>query len=419
LRFLISLILCLPPIRLFGQAAPLSVNEAVSRAVQNNPRLRAAVQDIVAAQSGVRSARALINPTFLFVPALTHPSGSDEELLLTQPLELNGTRSARTGIAEAQRQVIQAEAIVELRNVVYTARTAYYELARAEEQLTLARTLLTATEEFDRITRRFVELGSRPGIDQVQTGIELTRTRQQVTLAEGQSIAALAALNTIMGKNPDDPIGTLTPLSSLPDAARYEDATTQALASRAEIRSAQARQDVFRQEARLARAEGRPDLAPQFRAETLTRGVNAGLGIAVTLPLFDWGSRRNRIRQSEESARAQESRVTAIQNQIRQEVAQASARLQAAEAIVRDYQQGVLDQAKRLMEARQREFQIGAANASVLTVFEAQRTYRSVQTDYLNALVALANARAEWERAVGAVPATLLPRSMSEPRKSK
>lgn len=235
MRLLMILSLLLLPIVLIGQPAPLTIEEAVRRAVQHNPRLLAATQEIVAAQSGVRSARALTNPTFLFVPALTHQSGSDEELLFTQPLELNGTRSARTGIAEAQRQILQAEAIVELRNIVYTVKTAYYELARAEEQLSLARGLLAATEAFDRMTRRFVELGSRPGIDQVQTGIEHIRARQQVTLAEGQSLAALAAMNTVMGREPEERIGALTSLTSLPEAQPYEDAYAHALTSRAEI----------------------------------------------------------------------------------------------------------------------------------------------------------------------------------------
>jgi Outer membrane efflux protein len=201
--------------------------------------------------------------------------------------------------------------------------------------------------------------------------------------------------------------------------------------------------------ARLARAQGRPDLAPQFRAGSVTRGFgDSGIGIGISLPLFDYGSRRHRIRQAEESARAQEARIAATRRQVRQEVEQALARLQAADAVVRD-QGGVLEGARRLLEASRTGFQAGAT--SVIAILEAQRTYRSVLTDYTNALAAAGAllrrlgtllrrlavarlspargyppevsaagghpARAELERATGAVPADRLPAVSSQARR--
>jgi cobalt-zinc-cadmium efflux system outer membrane protein len=162
-----------------GQPSPpsLSIDDAVRLAIRQNPRVSAAAREVVAARAGVRSARALANPDLVFTPAIT-PGGSDEELLLSQPLELNGTRSARTGIASAQLRQAQAEATVELRSLVFDTKTAYQDLARARERQALALEVLQIAEEFDRITRRQVEIGTRPGIDQTQTEIEVVRARQ-------------------------------------------------------------------------------------------------------------------------------------------------------------------------------------------------------------------------------------------------
>jgi hypothetical protein len=85
-------------------------------------------------------------------------------------------------------------------------------------------------------------------------------------------------------------------------------------------------------------------------------------------------------------ARQQEDRIAATRSQVRQEVEQALARLRAADAVVRDDQGGVLDGARRLLEASRTGFQAGAT--SVIAILEAQRTYRSVLTDYTNALTA-------------------------------
>jgi outer membrane protein, heavy metal efflux system len=96
-------------------------------------------------------------------------------------------------------------------------------------------------------------------------------------------------------------------------------------------------------------------------------------------------------------------------------VEQALARRRAAEVVIRDYQQGVLDQARRLLDASRTGFQAGAT--SVIALLEAQRTFRSVQTEYTNALAAYALAQAELERSTGAVPAALLPVAGSPARR--
>jgi cobalt-zinc-cadmium efflux system outer membrane protein len=389
-------------------AAPtLTVDEAVTLAIRQNPRLTAAARDVAAARAGVRSARALTNPTLLFTPAIVR-GGSDEEILLQQPLELSGTRSARTGVARAQLRQAQADAVVQLRTLVFDTRSAYYELARAQELLSVAGEVLQTTEEFDRITRRLAEEGLRPGIDRIQTGIEVTRARQQVTLADARVRTAAAALNTLLGRPPTEPVAAASPLSFTPEAVDAAALTQQALTVRAEITLEVAQREKLRQQARLGRAEGRPDLVPQLRTESITRGPREpGIGVAISLPFLDYGSRRNRVRQAEEAARAQEARISAMQNQVRQEVERALARLLAAEAVIRDYQQGVLEQSRRLLEASRTGFQAG--QYSVIQVLEAQRTFRQVQSDYLNAQADYALARAELERATGTVPADLLP----------
>ncbi|MBC7806984.1 MAG: TolC family protein [Akkermansiaceae bacterium] len=387
-----------------------TVDAAVREVIRNNPRLSAASLDVVAARSGVRAARPLVNPSFVVTPAFTS-GGADEAVLFQQPLELNGTRTARAGIAGAQLRLREAEVAVTLRSLVFETRLAYYELARAQETLALTRDVLTNAEEFDRIARRQVEVGTRPGIELAQTGLEASRAKQLVTLAESQVATASVALNTVMGRDADETIGAVAPLLSATiegiDIPSRDELIRQALAARSEITAEEAVGDRFRQEARLVRAEGRPDLAPQFRVGGgfSTAANNAGFGVAVTLPLLDYGSRRGRIRQAEESARAQTDRATSARRQVRQEVEQAFVRLRAAETVSANYRGEILERTERLLQASRTGFAAGAT--SLLTVLEAQRTYRTVQTDYLNALLAQAQARAALDRAVGTVPADL------------
>jgi cobalt-zinc-cadmium efflux system outer membrane protein len=392
----------------------LSVEEAVSQAIKNNPRLSAAARQVAAAKFGVRAAGALANPQVSFTPGVTSISGTGEELLISQPLELNGARSARTGIATAQLKRTQAEATVELRTLVVETKSAYFELARAQERLSLAKELLSFVEDFDRLAKLQVEAGARPGIELAQTSIEIARARQQLVQAEAGVSTVSAALNALLGRASDSPVSATTIPSFVPKVLNRDELLSQALQARSEIAVEEAEADSFRQEARLARAEGIPDVAPQIRVGSLLRGVPSpssgngfGVGVAINLPFFDHGSRRNRIRQAEESARAQTDRTAAARNDVRRDVDQALARYRAAEAVLAEFHKGFLDNAKRLLEASQIGFREG--KTSILALLEAQRTYRSVQTDYVNAKADSALAFAELERATGAISPTLLP----------
>ena len=398
------------------EATPITLAEAVRLAVESNPRLMAVVRDVAAAERGVAGSKALTNPDVLLTPGIPRV-GSDEELLIRQPLEINGTRSARTGIANARLRAARAEAIIELRDLVYQTKTAYLDLARAQERRSLAQDLLRGTQELDENAQRQVELGSRPGVERTQTAIEVTRARQQATLAAAEYAGALSQLNTLLGRAPMKAIA-LPALEVVAQPVDEEAVTQQALAMRAELALAEANRDVFRQEARLARAEGRIDIAPQVRAESLTRQPREiGIGLGVSIPLFDHGSRRNRIRQAEESAKAQEQRLLAAQNQTRLEVAQAVARLRAAESIIADYRSGLLEESRRLLEARRTGFRLGQTD--IVSLLEAQRTYRAVQAEYIDALVTHGQAKAQLERASGAVPESLLPTLRTQEGKNR
>lgn len=409
MRKIILVLLLFAPAAVLAQApsVPLTADDAVAIAIKKNLRLFAAGRDVIAAQAGLRSAQALANPEAIFAPSVLGV-GSDAELLIQQPLELNGTRGARGAVASAQLRQTRAQAIVELRNLVFDTRSAYYELARAQELQSLAQDLLKGAQEFHRITHRQVEVGTRPGIEETQTGIEAARAQQQVSLAAGQVRAAEAALNTMLGRPSTEPIGPLAALPSSVETVDEKAAMEHALSARAEITVDEALRDAFQQEARLARAQGLPDLAPQFRAGRVTHGLkDAGIGLGISLPFLDYGSRRNRIQQAQQAARAQEYRIALTRSQIRQEVEQSLARLQSTGAVMKGYQAGILDQAKILLNASHVGFQAG--HTSIVAVLEAQRTYRSVLTEYTNALVDHARARAELEKATGAVPARLFP----------
>ena len=391
-------------------AAPLALtaDQTVVLAASRNLGLLAALRDAFAAQSGVASARALAPPTFTIGPAF-QTGGTTDGLLFLQPLELNGTRGARTGIARAQLRRAQAQALLGLQNLAYTARLFFYALARAQANAALQQTLLATTRQFDRIARTQVALGARPGIEAVQTAIEVARARQLVAQAQGEEQAARAALNAYLGRAPLDPIDTSRALASplrAPALIGIADAQQRALDGRAEVAVARAERDVPDAQASLYRAQGRPDISPSFRISQITPTyMDAGVGVVVLVPI-DYGTRRGLLRQARQNALAQEARLAGAQAQVRLDAEQAVVRLEAAQSVLGEYDAGLTANAHAVLASALAGYKAGGT--TIIAVLDAGRTYRQILSDRLAAQTSVAEARAALDRAVGSVPLALL-----------
>jgi len=109
---------------------------------------------------------------------------------------------------------------------------------------------------------------------------------------------------------------------------------------------------------------------------------------------------RGERRQADAAAAAQEKRVAAVENEVSRDVYSALREIERAEAVVREYQQGALAQAEQLSEMARKGYQAGATGYP--DVLEAQRTLKSVRTDYYSALADHLKALARLEWAVGA-----------------
>ena len=382
----------------------LTADSAVVLAVRRSLGSIAALKDVFAARAGVRSAAALSPPVFTIAPAF-QTGGTTDGLLFEQPLELNGTRGARTEVAEAQLRLTEAQALVQLQSLVYTARTDFNTLARAQEQLRLAGDVRRVTEEFDALARKQVALGARPGIEARLTAIEAARARVSEAQAAGEEQAARALLNAYLGRAPLDPLAAALPEPASAPAVDSVLAQRQALAARGEIAQAEASRDLPHAQASLARAQGRPDLAPEFRIAQITpKYMDAGLGVVITVPL-DYGTRRELIRQEDLTAEAAQSRVTGAQAQVRAETVQAAARLEAARAALAQYDQSIVGDARAVLQSTQTGFAAGAL--TIVEVLNAERTFRQVTSERLGALAQADQAAADFDRAVGVLPPVL------------
>lgn len=379
--------------------ALLTVEDAVAATMRANPQVAAARADAAAARARQRAVRVLRNPRFTFSPLTGGPNV--DQISLNQTLELNGAREARSRAALAELERTRAQNLTLVLDLVMQTRLAYYALEAARQQLTIAVELQEIARDLEELTRRQVDLGLRPGMDAMQAGVLRARAEQAVTNARGDEEIRALALKRLMGLPLDAPLGALVPLA-LGSPQDMRAIAVEAVRNRPELRSLRATRDAFLAQARLARLEGAPDLSVELRAERVTGSVqDPGVAVSISLPFIDYGSRRNNVRQALAAAEGQRWRLVDAERQVRQEVEQSVAQLTVARTSAEKLET-VRDQSRRLLTANRAGFKAGLT--TLLSFLEAERTFRAVQSDYVNALADWAMAGARLERAMGVGP---------------
>ena len=383
----------------------VTLAELVAEARRSSPFRASAA----AVSSGTRDAAVLagrpLNPLVDVRSENWTPAGSrslplDVWALVTQPIELGGKRAARLGAAQADHAVAAAGLDAVDRDIAARTAVLYLEALKSRG---LVDTLTTTHAGLGTLTdalKRRVDAGTAPEADWLR--VEAERARLSIDLAQA-SLAldrVLTSLTMTVGlPTPLDPRQLIVP-EVPPPAATGRDVIEAAVATRPDVRQADARAARAQQALALEHARRLPDPA-------LTTGFKrtAGLGtmvaaITTTLPIFDRnGSATARARGEVVAAQAERTAlVTSLVSTARTQVAAAqNLRRKATEA------DGVmLSAATTVRDAARAAFREGAVD--VLKLIDAERTYGDLQRAALDLRIDAAAAAIEARLALGEDP---------------
>jgi cobalt-zinc-cadmium efflux system outer membrane protein len=439
----------------------VALDELIRRALANNPQLPIAREGVEAARQRVGAVRALGNPVLQVVPGFVgSDEARDEEIILSQPLDLFGKRRARGNVAEAQMRAAQAQSTLTERSLVVAVKNAAADLFAAQEAESLGQVQVEVAELFRDAAERRAELGDVPPVQVQRAELELLRVRNELTTAQAERLARRAALNQLVGQAPEAPLRVALPIATgLADVLRLRPApfrvggaqSTPAVTNsvesdipapqtpligassqvgsdliglreqllpgalqRPDIVGAQATLEARRAQVQVLRRERLPDIELQARRSSVFGSGSTALRAVVVVPLFDFGSNKGERRALEAEARAQEAQIALLRSQAATQVEQALIRLQQQQQTVERYRTGVVPQTLDLLRKTQIGYAQGAS--TYLEVLDAQRTLRQVQTEYLQALVGTRTSEAQLESALGATLPAGLTGDISNPQ---
>jgi outer membrane protein, heavy metal efflux system len=406
--------------RFVDSANGLSLDQAIARALEREPSLRAARSEIDTARGMRLHASLRPNPSMSF-ERREQPDGADNQTTLTieWPLDLF-RRSGRLAVAE--REIASVELAVANRERLLAAdvRMRYGEVLVAVRDVTLFDQLVAVAERQRDLLRSRVDEGASPPLERDLVEVELRRLQADRTLQAGRAETALFELKRVLGMTPD---ATLTLRETLEALVERESTvappvldTPGAIGQRADVREAAARVGLADARIERARGQGRVDLglfanymrmdagfpqrgfAPDGSVAPI-RGIfhYVSAGVAVTLPLF------NRNQGEVAAAKAERTGAMAAHDAARlaaeAELAAARARDDRARQAVALYRDGVHALAQQNLGVISQSFELG--RVTVFNVLAEQRRYLDIERAYTDALRAAYDARTALNRARG------------------
>jgi cobalt-zinc-cadmium efflux system outer membrane protein len=399
------------PARTAGQAAPpaaprqnpparVTLDEAIDLALKHNHSLQAARTTILENQAEEITANLRPNPTLIadaqFLPFFQPSQFSGTYLDNSAQFDVGASylfergkkRQRRLEAAKDQTAVTSAQVDDNARSLTFNVASQFITALLAQSELDLAEKDLASFKQTVDISQATYDAGSMSGADLLKIKIQLLQFQMDVSAARLGRVQALASLRQLLGyESVPETYEVVGDLEYKPVKLGEDDLKAMALRQRPDVRAAQLG----------VKANGKPDVTGQANYTHVADTNTASLFASIPLPVFN----RNQgeiartgfaITQSQELSSEQASiALTDVTNSYEG--------LRTADEVVELYQSGYLKEAEDSRDISQYAYQHGAA--SLLDFLDAERSYRSTELAYRQALASYMTSLEQLRQAVG------------------
>jgi len=386
-----------------ASGASLTLDEALSRATDANPTLRAAAREVSAVDATILQARTRPNPELQGLVEDLRNATRITTVQINQPIELGGKRGARIAAAEKNRSAASLALDVQRAEIRADVVTAFADVLAAQEGLRLAQATADLAQRASGVAARRVLAGKVSPVEETRARVAEANVRLEAAVAVNELAASRKRLAGLWGAAIPDFAQVQGNLESLPPLPPLTDLNQQLETSPALLR---ARLEIERRSAltRVERSLRTPDVTISLGARRNNElGLNQAIvGASLPLPLFN--RNQGNILEAERRTDKARDELAAATVQASNALAQAHARLDLARHSVTTLREQILPGAQRAYDAATRGFELGKFN--FLDVLDAQRTLFQARAQYQRALAEAHRAAAEIERVLGAAVTT-------------
>ena len=401
---------------------PLTLDQAISLALAQNPAVAEAEAAVEGADARVRQARADYYPQFS--SSGLAKAGLSGALNGVQPVGLpnspfyrnfaNGLniyhpgldfgRTKHTvGAVESARRAAATDLEAVQATIVLDVTRAFYTIIQSEKLGAAADEAVAGQQLTVRQAQAFVDAEMRSKVDLSLARASLAETQLRALRAATTLRVARAGLAHVLGDSGARYALAAAPAPELPRLEPLDVLLDEAQVNRPDIRALMARQDAALETLRLARSQRKPQLSmffsggwARFSSFALRNLTAVGAGLA--FPLLSFGKYEGIIEEADARLHLLDYRLEDLRHQVTLDTRSAYYRLEGLLRAVplREVQTQASREAVRLARARYRE-QLG----TMVDLNQAESRLAQVEADELAGLYATRVAEADLHFAVG------------------
>ncbi len=379
--------------------APLTLEEALQRAADADPRLRAAEAGVEAAEAGARQARARLNPVldlevenFGGSDSLRGFDGAESTFRLSQPLERGGRRDARAALADRELSAAEVDALIRRLDVFEEVQRAFFEALAADELVEIATERLETAIELQRSVDRRVAAARDPLMAGARAAAGTAEARIALDAARRDAATARATLASFW--NGDEGFVLADVFLELPAGATH--GHEQPEGGGPDLARADAERQRAAAAVRLERSRGFLDPVLSLGVRRFERDGETGLVAGMSIPLGIFDRNSGGIARARAEERRADFNAQAARLRIQREAAALERHLSSAAASVTAMDRDVIPQAERALALARDGYNQGAF--SYLDVLEAQRALSASRAARIEALRTFHNTEAALDR---------------------
>lgn len=386
---------------------PLTLEQALSLAEQNNPQLRDSSAAVEQARAGIQKAKAYTNPSIEFLAgnqsarpiATPGVPGLLQHYNASQTIEIPSERRARIKASKLEFVSSEYQEKGVRLSVIAEVKHAFYDVLRRKEEVRHAKENFALVEDLRRRVSVEVNVGEKGRLELTRAEAELARARSQVNSAEIELANSQAILRAVMGAPPGtnfDPQGSLDNRVQL---APLDQLRTVVLASHpalSESKALTARSQAVAVDQRALRIP-QPTFYGEYEVQpdiTFYR-----FGVNIQLPL--WDRRKGQIAEADAQIKRSEAAEKRRELEITAALERAYDQYKISDEQVESLQAGSLHEAQAAVDAARSAYKFG--ERGILEVLDAQRVLQGVRDDLLDAMYARESAWIDLEE-LGVTP---------------
>ena len=392
-------------------AERLSLDQALSLGLAENPGLRRSRQEIRAAVgrrwSGTSLPRPELSWSYEYMPLGKSLSSFGERTIeVAQELDFPTNYLLRHRLlqadVEAARQQYRKTAITlaaEIKRSYWTARAAGDQLAVARENLAL-------TEEFDRKAAVRYQAGEGSWLEKLTAGMQRTQAVNSLESAQNQAGATLTALGLLVGRR-SDPAAPWQLSDSLfyrPQPVDLTALEAQARAQNPDLRGAELARQALSRKRELAWSSLLPGLRFAWSRQAMDGGGSDywGVTLGASVPLWFLFDQRGQIEEAAADVMAGEYEWIGQANALHAALAEAFLDYTTRERQLLLHLKELLPQAAEIYRTAAVSYDAG--EIGYLEFLQSKQTMTAVHAGYIDALLAWQLAAIRLEELTGQLP---------------